>query len=255
MAFWSRRKPIGAEAGASALKPTLGWPHLIALGVGAIVGTGIYTLTGVGVDKAGPGIIVAFALVGVICAAVALAYAELATMIPGSGGAYTYSYAALGELVAWFVGWSLILEYSLVVSAVAVGWSSYAVGFLNGFDVALPAALTAGPHAGGVVNLPAVFIIAVVSALLLLGTRESATVNAVLVAIKIAALVVFVAVALPCSTRRTSIPCCLRVQQDDRTRTGVERGVMAGRRSCSSPSTASTPSARRRRRRRTPAAT
>jgi APA family basic amino acid/polyamine antiporter len=228
MAFWSRRKPIGAEAGASALKPTLGWPHLIALGVGAIVGTGIYTLTGVGVDKAGPGIIVAFALVGVICAAVALAYAELATMIPGSGGAYTYSYAALGELVAWFVGWSLILEYSLVVSAVAVGWSSYAVGFLNGFDVALPAALTAGPHAGGVVNLPAVFIIAVVSALLLLGTRESATVNAVLVAIKIAALVVFVAVALPVFDPANFDPLLPYGFNKTTDAEGVERGVMAG---------------------------
>lgn len=228
MAFWDRRRPIGVDVGGRALKPTLGWPHLLALGVGAIVGTGIYTLTGVGVDKAGPGIVVAFALVGAICACVALAYAELSTMIPGSGGAYTYSYAALGELVAWVVGVSLILEYSLVVSAVAVGWSGYAVGFLNGLDVSLPAALTAGPHAGGIVNLPAVFIIAVVAGLLLLGTRESATVNALLVAVKIAALVVFVAVALPAFDPANFEPLLPYGFNKTTGADGVERGVMAG---------------------------
>ncbi|RZJ41770.1 MAG: amino acid permease, partial [Brevundimonas sp.] len=117
---------------------------------------------------------------------------------PASGSAYTYSYAALGEIFAWIVGWSLILEYSLVVSAVAVGWSGYAVPFLAGWGIDLPTALTVGPHvAGGLINLPAVFIIAVVTGLLLLGTRESATLNAILVVIKIAALVVFVAIALP----------------------------------------------------------
>src|SRR3982750_1030428 len=108
-----RRKPIGADDGGehhARLKPSRSWWHLVLLGVGAIVGTGIYTLTGVGVDKAGPGIIVAFAIVGVICACVALSYAELATIIPGAGGAYTYSYAVLGELLAWMVGWSLMLE-------------------------------------------------------------------------------------------------------------------------------------------------
>jgi APA family basic amino acid/polyamine antiporter len=227
MAFWNRRKPIGGHEGERQLKPTLGWPHLVALGVGAIVGTGIYTLTGVGVAKAGPGIVVAFGLVGVICAAVALAYAELATMIPGSGGAYTYSYAALGELLAWFVGWSLILEYSLVVSAVAVGWSGYAVGFLKGLDVVLPTLLTAGPHAGGLLNLPAVFIIAVVAGLLLLGTRESANVNAVLVAVKIAALVLFVAVALPAFDPANLEPL-MPYGFNKTVQDGVERGVMAG---------------------------
>jgi APA family basic amino acid/polyamine antiporter len=118
--------------------------------------------------------------------------------MPASGGAYTYSYSVLGEGLAWIVGWSLILEYSLVVSAVAVGWSGYAVGFLSGLGVDLPTALAAGPHVeGGAVNLPAVFIIAVVAGLLLLGTRESATLNVGLVAIKIAALVAFVVLALP----------------------------------------------------------
>src|SRR5215213_7533479 len=107
------------------LHQSLSWPHLIALGVGAIVGTGILTLTGVGAAKAGPAVILSFAIAGVICAFAALAYAEMATMYPASGSAYTYSYVVLGELLAWVVGWSLILEYSLVVSAVAVGWSGY----------------------------------------------------------------------------------------------------------------------------------
>jgi APA family basic amino acid/polyamine antiporter len=202
MAFWNRRKPIdqlGAPEGHRSLNKTLSWPHLIGLGVGAIVGTGIYTLIGVGADRAGPAVMLSFVLAGLVCACAALAYAELSTMMPAAGSAYTYSYAVLGEAIGWIVGWSLILEYSLVVSAVAVGWSGYFVGFFNGLDLPdLPAALSAGPHvAGGVVNLPAVVIIGVVAGLLLLGTRESATLNAVLVAIKIAALVAFVVIALP----------------------------------------------------------
>jgi len=193
------RKTISLDALAPAqrLKPTLSWPHLIPLGVGAIVGTGIYTLIGVGANLAGPAVILSFLAAGAVCACAALSYAEVATLIPASGSAYTYSYVVLGEIVAWAVGWSLILEYSLVVSAVAVGWSGYAVGFLAAVGVHLPAALSAGLYAGGLVNLPAMGIIAVVAGLLLLGARESATVNAVLVMVKIAALLVFVAVAAP----------------------------------------------------------
>jgi APA family basic amino acid/polyamine antiporter len=179
------------------LKQTLGWPHLLALGVGAIVGTGILTLIGVGAAKAGPSVILSFAIAGLICAAAALAYAEMATMIPASGSAYTYTYVVIGELLAWVVGWSLIMEYSLVVSAVAVGWSGYAAGFMESIGAPLPMALVQGPALGGIVNLPAIFIIAVVAGLLILGTKESATVNAILVLVKIAALVVFVAVAFP----------------------------------------------------------
>ncbi len=201
MAFWNRRRSIDAMLAphdGPALKKTLGWPHLMALGVGAIVGTGILTLIGVGAGLAGPAVMISFALAGLVCACAALAYAELSTMMPAAGSAYTYSYAVLGEMIAWIVGWSLILEYSLVVSAVAVGWSGYAIGFLGGLGIDLPTALTVGPHvAGGVVNLPAVAIIAVVTGLLLLGTRESATLNAVLVVIKIVALIAFVAIALP----------------------------------------------------------
>jgi APA family basic amino acid/polyamine antiporter len=178
------------------LKRSLGWPHLVALGVGAIVGTGILTLTGVGAAKAGPAVILSFAIAGLICACAALAYAEMATMIPASGSAYTYTYVVVGELLAWIVGWSLILEYSLVVSAVAVGWSGYAAPLLHD-AFHYPMALAQGPELGGILNLPAIFIIALVAGLLIYGTRESATVNAILVLVKIVALIVFVAVTLP----------------------------------------------------------
>ena len=200
MKHWNVRKRVDAHEylpSEHRLRKTLSWPHLIAMGVGAIVGTGILTLIGVGAAKAGPAVILSFAIAGVICAAAALAYAEMATMIPASGSAYTYTYVVIGELIAWVVGWSLILEYSLVVSAVAVGWSGYAAGFMESIGMPLPAALIQGPALGGIVNLPAIFIIGVVAGLLILGTRESATVNALLVLVKIAALVVFVIVALP----------------------------------------------------------
>jgi APA family basic amino acid/polyamine antiporter len=174
------------------LAQSLSWPHLIALGVGAIVGTGILTLIGVGAGKAGPAVILSFAIAGAICACAALAYAEVATMIPASGSAYTYSYVVFGELIAWIIGWSLILEYSLVVSAVAVGWSGYLAPLIG-----ISPDLANGPHAGGIVNLPAIFIIAVIAGLLIAGTRESANFNALLVLVKMAALAVFIFVALP----------------------------------------------------------
>ena len=180
-----------------ALAKTLSWPHLIALGVGAIVGTGIYTLTGVGAERAGPAVILAFAIAGAVCACAALAYAELATMIPAAGSAYTFSYAALGETAAWVVGWSLILEYSLACSTVAVGWAGYLVGWIESAGIHLPALLLAGPHGGGLINLPAVLVALGVMGLLLLGTRESATLNIVLVIVKLTALGLFLAFALP----------------------------------------------------------
>jgi APA family basic amino acid/polyamine antiporter len=130
------------------LAKTLSWPHLIALGVGAIVGTGIYTLTGVGAERAGPAVILAFAIAGAVCACAALAYAEMATLIPAAGSAYTFSYAAMGETVAWVVGWSLILEYSLACSTVAVGWSGYLVGWIEAVGIHLPHVLLVGPHGG-----------------------------------------------------------------------------------------------------------
>jgi len=216
------------------LVPTLSWPHLIALGIGAIVGTGIYTLIGVGADRAGPAVLISFAIAGAVCACAALAYAELATLMPAAGSAYTYSYSALGEVFAWVVGWSLILEYSLVVSTVAVGWSGYFVGFLEwvhtqmGIDIRLPAALSAGPHVeGGLFNLPAVLITWAVAGLLMTGTKESATLNAILVVFKIIALAVFVAVALPAFNADNLQPFMPYGFAKTLGPDGVERGVMA----------------------------
>ncbi len=230
MQSWFRRKDIDQvtvhEEGRR-LVPTLSWPHLIALGIGAIVGTGIYTLIGVGANLAGPAVLVSFAVAGIVCACASLAYAEMATMMPAAGSAYTYSYVVLGETLAWIVGWSLILEYSLVVSTVAVGWSGYTVGFLKSIGLDLPLWATAGPHAGGVVNLPAVGIVFVVAGLLMAGTRESATLNAVLVIVKVVALAIFVAIALPhfdSSNMQPFMPYGFAKSMDAE---GVERGVMA----------------------------
>lgn len=198
MSFITRRRPIEPPHGhAGQLKPTLGWPHLVALGIGAIIGTGIYTLTGVAAGLAGPAVILSFAVAGAVCACAALCYAEMATMMPQAGSAYTYSYAALGELIAWIIGWSLILEYTLVCSAVSVGWAGYASGLIQQAGWPIPASLLTGPETGGIINLPAVFIALVVTALLLVGTRESATVNFVLVCVKLVALAAFVAITLP----------------------------------------------------------
>jgi len=193
-------KPIARSTDPDAahrLKPTLSWPHLIALGVGAIVGTGIYTLTGVGAERAGPAVILAFAIAGAVCACAALAYAELATMIPTAGSAYTYTYSVMGETLAWVVGWSLILEYSLACSTVAVGWSGYLVGWLSAVGVHLPAIILNGPHAGGIINLPAVAVSLGIAGMLMAGTRESATFNIFLVVIKLVALAAFVILAIP----------------------------------------------------------
>ncbi|MET3929930.1 amino acid permease [Lysobacter soli] len=236
MQSWLRRKDIDKltvhEEGRR-LVPTLGWPHLVALGIGAIVGTGIYTLIGVGADKAGPAVLLSFIVAGVVCACAALAYAEMSTMMPAAGSAYTYSYTVLGEAIAWIVGWSLILEYSLVVSTVAVGWSGYFAGFLQwvhtqtGWNVMLPTALMAGPHAGGVINLPAIVITFLVAGMLIAGTRESATLNAILVVFKLIALAVFIVVALPAFDSANLTPFMPYGFPKSIDAEGVERGVMA----------------------------
>jgi len=200
MAFWNRTKSFEAATSRdthSALKPALSWVHLVGLGVGGIVGTGIYTLTGVGAGMAGPAVILSFVVAGAVCAAAALAYAEMATMIPMAGSAYTYSYVALGELLAWIVGWTLILEYTVVCSAVAVGWSGYAAGVIRAAGWPVPEELLVGPFAGGLVNVPAILISLAVAGLLAIGSKESATVNLVLVGIKLVALAIFIAIALP----------------------------------------------------------
>jgi APA family basic amino acid/polyamine antiporter len=188
-----------ATAEKKSLHRSLGPVQLTLLGIGGIIGTGIFVLTAEAAQKAGPGMMLSFVIAGAVSAVAALCYAELAAMVPVSGSAYTYSYAVLGELVAWLVGWALILEYAVAASAVSVGWSGYIVGLLAHIPhpVIIPQALAAGPYAGGAVNLLAVAIALLITALLVIGTRESATVNAVLVAVKLVALAAFVWLALP----------------------------------------------------------
>ncbi len=200
MSIFRRFKPIDSvrdNPGGERLRPTLFWPHLVALGVGGIVGTGIYTLIGEAAGLAGPGMIISFMIAGTVSACAALSYAEMATMMPAAGSAYTYSYVVMGEPIAWFVGWSLILEYTVVCAAVAVGWSAYVGGFMAWLHLPIIPSLLAGPAAGGIVNVPAVAISLGVAALLAAGTRESATVNFILVVIKLAALAAFIVIALP----------------------------------------------------------
>ncbi|MDP1737265.1 MAG: amino acid permease [Caulobacter sp.] len=200
MSFLTRRIAIDREIGhveGRGLKATLGWPHLVALGIGAIVGTGIYVLPGEAAGLAGPGMMLSFLIAGAVCAAAALCYAEMATLMPRAGSAYTYSYAVMGETVAWVVGWSLILEYTVVCAAVAVGWAGYASGLLLTWWPEAPQQFLKGPEAGGLVNLPAVVIALAVAGLLALGTRESARVNFVLVLVKLVALAGFIILALP----------------------------------------------------------
>jgi basic amino acid/polyamine antiporter, APA family len=189
---------ILATAEKKSLTRTLGAFQLTMLGIGAVIGTGIFVLTAEAAQKAGPGMMLAFVIAGIVCAVAALCYAEMAAMVPVSGSAYTYSYAVMGELIAWMVGWALILEYAVAAGAVSVGWSGYVVGLLeNAFSIDIPDALVLGPYDGGIVNLPAMGIAGLVTWLLVIGTRESATVNAALVAIKVAALSLFVVLAVP----------------------------------------------------------
>jgi len=204
MSFWNRRRPWSDEPGVSAgtpqLKRSLSWVHLTALGVGGIVGTGIYTLTGEAAALAGPAAILSFVIAGLVCACAALAYAEMSTLIPLSGSAYTYTYTVMGEGWAWIVGWSLILEYTLVCSVVAVGWGGYAGGLIHLAGLPIPEVLMKSPAGGGLIDLPAVLVALAVAGLLALGTRESARVNLVLVIVKLVALAGFIALCLPAFT-------------------------------------------------------
>jgi len=178
------------------LKRSVGALDLTALGVGAVIGTGIFVVIGEGVTEAGPAVILAFVLAGVTCFFSALSYAELASSIPVSGSAYTYAYATLGEVIAWIIGWDLILEYGVAVAAVAVGWGANFNEFLDTtFGFAIPESIATSPEDGGVFNLPAVVIVLAITALLIKGTRESAKTNLAMVFIKLAILVFFIVVA------------------------------------------------------------
>jgi APA family basic amino acid/polyamine antiporter len=192
---------ILVHAEKKSLHRSLGAFQLMMLGVGAIIGTGIFVLTAVGAERAGPGLLLSFVIAGTVCGFAALAYAELAAMVPVAGSAYTYSYAVMGELIAWLVGWNLILEYAVSAAAVAVGWSGYMGGFLASVNVHLPTALQYGAfdwhHPGGGINVLAMGSVLAVTTLLVIGTRESAIVNSILVAVKLVALGAFIFLALP----------------------------------------------------------
>jgi basic amino acid/polyamine antiporter, APA family len=201
---------ILATAEKKSLHRSLGAFQLTMLGIGAIIGTGIFVLTAAAAQKAGPGMMFSFVIAGFVCAVAALCYSELASMVPVSGSAYTYTYAVLGELMAWMVGWALILEYAVAASAVCVGWSGYVMGLVHSTTgLALPDFLASGPAWGmngfiptvdfshGVINLPAIVVAGLVTWLLVLGTSESANVNAILVAIKVTALTAFIVLSLP----------------------------------------------------------
>ncbi|MDH4553702.1 amino acid permease [Pseudomonas sp. BN417] len=180
------------------LKKVLGPFDLVLIGIGAIVGTGIFVLTGTGALTAGPALTISFVIAAMACAFAALCYAEFASSVPVAGSIYTYSYATLGELVAWIIGWDLMLEYGLASSAVSVGWSGYFQSLLSGFGISLPVELTAAPGSvPGVetwINLPALLIMIGLTAMLSFGIRESARVNNLMVAIKIAVVLLFIVV-------------------------------------------------------------
>jgi APA family basic amino acid/polyamine antiporter len=184
------------EHGGKALKRSLSAWDLTLLGIGAIIGTGIFVLTGTAAaNQAGPAITVSYLAAGLACAFAALCYAEFASMIPIAGSAYTYAYATLGELVAWMIGWDLILEYAVGSMTVAIGWSGYMQRLMAGFGIELPQALAAAPPVG-IVNLPAVLIVLAIMVLLVIGIRESARFNAVMVAIKLGAVLFFLGAGL-----------------------------------------------------------
>jgi len=181
-----------------ALKKTLGSMDLVLLGIGCIMGTGIFVLTGVAAAKyAGPGIMLSFILSGITCGFAALAYAELAAMIPVAGSAYTFAYASLGEFIAFIVGWSLICEYTVGAAAVAAGWSGYAVGLFKTAGIILPKTWTSVPADGGILNVPAIIIVSLLTYLLILGTKESVKVNRILVFIKLGCVALFLFLATP----------------------------------------------------------
>ena len=187
-----------AGAKKSSLKKTLGAFDLILFGIGCTIGTGIFVLTGIAAAKyAGPAISISFVLAGLACMFAALAYTELASMVPASGSAYTYSYAVLGEIVAWIVAWGLILEYSVAASTVSAGWSGYFVGILKTGGINFPESLAKSPFEGGIVNLPAVCIAMFIGLLLVRGTKESVIANRILVGIKVLVVFTFLIISAP----------------------------------------------------------
>jgi APA family basic amino acid/polyamine antiporter len=202
------KKPLSrilaeSEGGEHTLKRTLGPTQLVALGIGAIIGAGLFSLTGIAAaNHAGPAVVLSFVLAAVACAFAGLCYSEFSTMIPIAGSAYTYSYATMGEFVAWIIGWDLVLEYAVGAATVAVSWSGYVASFLKDFGINLPPHLIASPFQSivladgtqgfGLVNLPAIVVVVGISFLLMIGIQESARANAVIVVIKVAVVIMFI---------------------------------------------------------------
>src|SRR3954462_1526575 len=185
------------SADASKLRRAVGALDLTAFGIGAIIGTGIFVIIGEAIGDSGPAIILSFLLAGVTCVFSALSYAELASTIPVSGSAYTDAYATMGELLAWIIGWDLILEYGVSGAAVAVGWGGYLQDLLDSvFGISLPDAISQPPGEGGSFNPPAVLLVLGVTAVLIAGVRESARANTVMVALKVAILLFFVVIGV-----------------------------------------------------------
>ena len=185
-----------AEANASgskSLKRVLGPWSLVALGVGVIIGAGLFSITGtVAAGYTGPAITLSFAIAALGCCFAGLCYAEFASMIPVAGSAYTYSYATMGELIAWIIGWDLVLEYTVAATTVSISWSRYLVVFLEGLDIHLPQALTACPWDGGIVNIPAFLIVVLMSIFLIRGTEGSSIFNGIVVFLKVSVIAIFV---------------------------------------------------------------
>src|SRR5207248_5096349 len=201
-------KPLDAilqDAEHGSLKRTLGPVQLVALGIGAIIGAGLFSLTGIAASQnAGPAVVLSFVIAAIGCAFAGICYSEFSSMIPIAGSAYTYSYATMGELLAWIIGWDLVLEYAVGAATVSIGWSQTVVALLQTFGINLPPSLIASPFQPvvlpdgssvyGIINLPAVIIVVLISLLLILGIRESASVNSVIVFLKVSVVVVFIAV-------------------------------------------------------------
>src|SRR6202023_2607030 len=203
----TRTKPIdqllgeGAQAGEGTLTPTLGPWALVALGIGGIIGAGLFVRTAAAIaDRAGPSVVLAFIVAGIGCAFAGLCYAEFASMIPVAGSAYTYSYATMGEFVAWIIGWDLILEYAVAASTVSIAWSEYANRVLEWFGLRIPYQWSHSPFEHdptgihGMINIPAVFILLLLTLLLIRGTKESAFVNGLIVVLQVSIVLLFIGI-------------------------------------------------------------
>jgi basic amino acid/polyamine antiporter, APA family len=198
MSIW-KRKPINqllneASESEKGLKRTLTARGLTALGIGAIIGAGLFSITGLAASQnAGPAITISFIVAALGCVFAGLCYAEFSSMIPVAGSAYTYSFATMGEFIAWIIGWDLVLEYAVGAATVSISWSRYLIKFLDSYGIHISESLTHSPFEGGTINLPAVFIVMLMSFILIRGTKESATINGIIVMLKVTVVLVFIA--------------------------------------------------------------